>query len=285
MALVDCDQTPRPSKAVDVPRLSIQEIVENIYRIINEHSLQDLIELSNIIGSYRSFLDERVIWEAIYQRSTRPRPPGPYDWQSTSELAQALINSAKVTVNWPEVSNYPKVISRRYIPVDPDAIGLSVLFDRWIMYAVGSKLLWYGLDSDHGDEKILFDAGEGRRIECLRTTGKILYNGRAAAFALIFVGHEMMIAKIRFAAGQPLDIHTVLRTQLHGWDASSQLTNVFLHHRLLIVAVAYGDESLCQKQFVIDARTLCQYHLAKSAWDKAVSSLLGDNGGELTFPC
>ncbi|KIJ15123.1 hypothetical protein PAXINDRAFT_155754 [Paxillus involutus ATCC 200175] len=259
------NETLRPSQAVGHSRLSIPEIIASLYRITTDYSFQELIDLNSFTGSNLALSDERAIWETLYRRATLPRPPGPYNWQSTAELSQALITSARVEVNWPEASNYPEFISRRYIPVHPHAVGLSVLFDRWIVFAVGSRLLWYDLNSNQVDERILFDTGDGQPIQCLKTAGKILPHGRAAAFAVVFVGHEMTIAEISFAAGQLSDFRPILRTQFPQWDVASQLTNVSLHHRLLIVAVAYGDSELCQRHFVVDARTRYQYRLEKSA--------------------
>ncbi|KAF9235603.1 hypothetical protein BU15DRAFT_64700 [Melanogaster broomeanus] len=216
MALVDCDETPRSSQADHDCRLSIHDIVNNIYRIIDSPSFEDLIDFSTITESSLSFLDEQAIWHAWYQSSTLPRPPGPYAWQSTSDLSEALINSAKVQINWPGGSNHPEVITRRYIPIEPDAVGFSVLMDRWIIVGVGSRLLWYDLHSRHVDEKILFDAGDGRRIECLRSAWKVFSDGRIAAFVVIFVRQEMIISEILFAAGAPVEIRPVLRTELPG---------------------------------------------------------------------
>ncbi|KAF8837875.1 hypothetical protein BDN67DRAFT_150050 [Paxillus ammoniavirescens] len=264
------NETLQPSQAVGHRRLSIRDFIVTLRRIITDCSLQDLINLNSFTGSDLTLLDERAIWETLYRKATLPRPPGPYNWQSTAELSQALISSARVEVNWPQASNYPEIISRRYIPVDPHAVGLSVLFDRWIVFAVGSRLLWYDLHSNQVDEKILFDTGDGQPIQCLKTAGKILPHGRATAFAVVFVGHEMTIAEISFAAGQLSDFRPILRTQLPHWDAASQLTNVSLHHHLLIVAVAYGDSKLCQRYFVVDARTRYQYRFEKSAWDEVI---------------
>ncbi|KIK75305.1 hypothetical protein PAXRUDRAFT_36993 [Paxillus rubicundulus Ve08.2h10] len=105
------------------------------------------------------------------------------------------------------------------------------------------------------------------RIQCLKTAGTILPHGRAAAFAVVFVGHQMYaIPRLLasddiahdFAAGQLPDL----------LGSASQLTNIRLHHPLLIVVVAYGDSEV--RHFVVDARTRNQYRLEKSAWNEVV---------------
>ncbi|KIJ63049.1 hypothetical protein HYDPIDRAFT_29742 [Hydnomerulius pinastri MD-312] len=244
-----------------------------IYLILDYLSLQEFIVFTKVAKFCRGLLSHDTIWRRLYQRSTLPLPPGPAEWQSVSDLSDALIRSTKVQINWPPNLSCPQIIRSRHIPINRDDAGFSVILDRWILVAGGSNVLCYDSHSTALEEsaKVLFNGGNGGRIQSIKSTWKVYSDGRVAAFAVIYVERELKIMRIIMASGEPSGAEIIVTKDLSSLSlrptAIAAGLAMTLRHRLLIITAGnYGlDRETSERLIILDADTLRQYHLPKLA--------------------
>lgn len=96
---------------------------------------------------------DRVLWDRIYHNSTLLLPPGPFPYQSSRDLAVALLQSEKLDAAWglaTSDSEYqsPPPAHKRVIAQHANATThLSLLLGRWLLVGGEVGVQVYDLDA------------------------------------------------------------------------------------------------------------------------------------------
>lgn len=97
---------------------------------------------------------DRIVWAGIYHNSSLMRPLGPFPYQSSRDLAVALLQSEKLDATWSLAtsdSEYqsPPPAHIRFLAKHANTVAhVSLLLGRWLL--VGGKLGVQVYDLDAG---------------------------------------------------------------------------------------------------------------------------------------
>ncbi|KAH7911301.1 hypothetical protein BJ138DRAFT_941741 [Hygrophoropsis aurantiaca] len=101
---------------------------------------------------------DRSIWDHAYRTSSLVRPPGPFAWQTAHMLESNLIQSARLSLNWPP--NNAKPVRSRVINISGGEYKL--VLGRWLFTSHGGvRILRYNLESPSAEEpRTLYECRE-----------------------------------------------------------------------------------------------------------------------------
>ncbi|KAH7921856.1 hypothetical protein BV22DRAFT_1131907 [Leucogyrophana mollusca] len=180
--------------------------IDILYNIFPQLELVDLVRLQQVSKLFLQTIQTRTVWFNAYRTSSLPRPPGPYEWQSTTYLRTTLITSAKADRHWPPHagSRVPSArtlrIPNRWSATEApdrrwhDSLRLILLLGRWLVLpvAAGSReeenvISCYDLDAASGrfEELVVYRAPPGVQIFRVRGAAVIAADGPFAFIVFI----------------------------------------------------------------------------------------------------
>ncbi|KAH7904279.1 hypothetical protein BJ138DRAFT_938571 [Hygrophoropsis aurantiaca] len=125
-----------------MPRTLPDEIFCNIIEYL---PIRCILLLRRVSKHLNAITYERSIWTYAYRTSSLVRPPGPFAWQTTHTLESSLIQSARMSLNWPPNDNAAPIRSRRIIKISGHSRKL--VLGRWLFTSHDFvRILCYDLD-------------------------------------------------------------------------------------------------------------------------------------------
>lgn len=136
---------------------------------------------------------DRVVWVHIYRNSPLLRPPGPFPYQSSRDLAVALLQSEKLDASWSLATSDLEIrglspVHRRVLSESVEVTSpVCLLLGRWLL--VGGKLGLQAYDLDAGDACWHLPAGQISRTRRTSQMAAAVYTNDAgvqSAFVAVY---------------------------------------------------------------------------------------------------
>ncbi|KAG1738727.1 hypothetical protein EDB19DRAFT_880550 [Suillus lakei] len=132
------------------PTINIQDLPNEILFIILEFvDVLDIVVLYKVSKLFHRLLHDEWYWKQSYRNKRIPRPPGPFEGQSTTYLRKILVRSARVQHNWPPFVRSPNPTSR--VTLQSAKQNLSIIHGRWLITGDSPLLLCYDTRSSDPD--------------------------------------------------------------------------------------------------------------------------------------
>lgn len=137
---------------------------------------------------------DRVFWGQHYRNSSLLRPPGPFPYQSSRDLAVALLKSEKLDATWSSATSdseirCPPPVQKRVLSEGVDLMSrVCLLLGRWLL--VGGNLGAQAYDLDAGSSWQL-PVGQISRTRRTNQMAAAVYtndDGMQSAFVAIYSG-------------------------------------------------------------------------------------------------
>ncbi|KAH7925551.1 hypothetical protein BV22DRAFT_428402 [Leucogyrophana mollusca] len=238
--------------------------IDVVSRIFLQLDVIDLIRVQQVSKLCLEAIQERAVWSAAYRRSSSPRPPGPFSWQSTAYLRTNLVASEKVERNWPPCTT--SQLSSRSITLSALDHHFGLILGRYLMVAGIENVHCYDLDSAEGSDhrmQHVYHTPRGSKIadfECVDVTAA---DGQFA-FAICLEREDgpaaatVKISRIVIQEGMPVVFELVLKI-VH---AGPKLFGVQISPRALVGKGGSDDQDGYNKIWVMDIRTYRAYKLS-----------------------
>ncbi|KAF8425741.1 hypothetical protein L210DRAFT_3219462 [Boletus edulis BED1] len=251
---------------------SLESIPLDIVYLVADHcSVKDLVALSTVSKPLQNLLSDPGVWKMLYRKNAFLLPPGPYSWQSTSCLTAVLSRAEKLHSVWPSSWSCPEILRTHFMRFGSDAT-VSVVFGRWLLVADESTLVCYDSQCSNilGSARTLLDTSSSRRIFRVFSAGSVREEG-IQAFAVLIFKDSFTITKVLMDQGQPSGIQTVFTSAPFMAEGWTDLVDVRLHHRLLVVSIGEcsSDWESSGRLVLMDIDTLRRYHILASTDDPA----------------
>ncbi|KAG1741521.1 uncharacterized protein EDB91DRAFT_1130907 [Suillus paluster] len=132
------------------PTKNIHHLPDEVLFIILEFvDVLDVVVLYKVSKLFHRLLHDEWYWRTSYKRRRIPRPPGPFEGQSTTYLREILVRSARVQHNWPPFARSPNPTSR--VTLQSAKQNLSIIQGRWLITGDSPLLLCYDTCSSDPD--------------------------------------------------------------------------------------------------------------------------------------
>ncbi|KAH7910401.1 hypothetical protein BJ138DRAFT_1126916 [Hygrophoropsis aurantiaca] len=125
--------------------------VEILCRIIDHLPVASILHLRQVSKHLNQITYERSIWDHVYRTSSLVHREGPFSWQTAQILESNLVESAKLSLNWPPKQNVEPTQSRVKDLVDTTYQGFQLLCGRWLLSRKNSTQI-YCCDLDRAGE-------------------------------------------------------------------------------------------------------------------------------------
>ncbi|KAF7965269.1 hypothetical protein HWV62_44707 [Athelia sp. TMB] len=124
---------------------------ELLFDIVALLSVQAIIRLSQTSKQFLQLGMDRGLWDQLYNNSYLLRPPGPFAYQSSRDLAIALFKSEKMDAAWSwaaSPSASPTPVNKRILTdyVNENS-HLALLLGRWLLVGGDPGVQVYDLDA------------------------------------------------------------------------------------------------------------------------------------------
>ncbi|KAH7907758.1 hypothetical protein BJ138DRAFT_1159333 [Hygrophoropsis aurantiaca] len=119
---------------------------EILCNAITHLPIRDILALRQVSKYLNQVTRVRSIWAHAYHTSSLVRPPGPFTWQTAQILESNLIQSARLSLNWPPNLDAMPIRSHT-ITLDSIQSQFSLLCGRWLrMDQNSTRIVCYDLD-------------------------------------------------------------------------------------------------------------------------------------------
>ncbi|KAH7915097.1 hypothetical protein BJ138DRAFT_1122900 [Hygrophoropsis aurantiaca] len=251
--------------------------------IINYLPIRCILLLRQVSRYLDAITHDRSIWAHAYHTSSLVRPPGPFAWQTAHMLESNLIQSARLSLNWPP-NNDAKPVRSRVLNINWKSRDDLVL-GRWLFAFHGGpsrpvRIVSYDLDGPDnlttaGDSEpysILYECHEkGCHLEDMRYVQTLLGErsgdgNHPAGFLLVAEYNDVLSLMTRtlysviLADGMLPTLQFVLHTDTPSWPA------LHIGPRLLAIL---SPSSEPQGALFVDIETYQCYKLPESPSDGA----------------
>ncbi|KAH7913348.1 hypothetical protein BJ138DRAFT_1081744 [Hygrophoropsis aurantiaca] len=185
-----------------------------LYKILVHLPVDDLVRLEQVSKTLHNITQHRAIWSDAYEISTLPRPPGPFAWQSSTQLRSILETSARVDRNWPphEESRF----SVRNIQLGDHWYNtFNLVFGRWLFAATPKTVRLFDLDDKLVQGQKIYSVGdsESATMSSFRCVDIVTPEGRRA-FAVCVqraeINFVIKVFTITFEDERPVSFETIL---------------------------------------------------------------------------
>lgn len=135
---------------------------------------------------------ERLVWDRTYRTSSLIRPLGPFPNQSSKDLEDILVHSAKFDAIWIS-STTPSAVRKRILKMGLNRkFATSLLLGRWLLVGSSDFLRCYDLDAQGDwDEPVAQQSTEVRGYKSFQGLTTINSAGVRATY-LVVCGHQYM---------------------------------------------------------------------------------------------
>ncbi|KAH7903148.1 hypothetical protein BJ138DRAFT_1168506, partial [Hygrophoropsis aurantiaca] len=155
---------------------------EILCEIICHLPIRCIVLLRQVSKRLNAITYERSIWVHVYRISTLVRPGGPYTWQTTQMLESHLIQSTKLSRNWPPNDDAKPIRSRVINSSLLRNINGKLVLGRWLFaYSpiLSARILCYDLDGAENSAieepySVLYEWEKDCKIVCMEFVQTLL---------------------------------------------------------------------------------------------------------------
>ncbi|KAH7909924.1 hypothetical protein BJ138DRAFT_167560 [Hygrophoropsis aurantiaca] len=125
---------------------------EILCKIIAHLPTINILTLRQVSKYLNQVTHDRLIWAHAYRTSSLVRPQGPFAWQTAHVLESSLVQSTRLSSNWPPNPNAAPIRSHT-TSINELKWHFHILCGRWLlMKAKNTQILWYDLDRTDNSE-------------------------------------------------------------------------------------------------------------------------------------
>lgn len=254
------------------PLINIQNLPDEVLFIILKFAdVLDVVVLYKVSKLFHRLLHDEWYWRTSYKEKRIPRPPGPFEGQSTTYLQEILVRSARVQHNWPPFVRLSNPTSRVTLKSTKQNLSiihgrLSIIHGRWLITGDPPLLLCYDTCSSDPDwvssPRIFYQPHlQANFFRCFST---IAEDGQE----LIFAVSETQVG----AARRKLNVFTIAIDPDHGPFISSHvfMLDVRPHYsgvwtvttgpRLLVISAKGPEQD--DPPVILDVKTFQRFNVA-----------------------
>ncbi|KAH7904577.1 hypothetical protein BJ138DRAFT_894666 [Hygrophoropsis aurantiaca] len=122
--------------------------LELICKIINHLPIESILRLRRVSKHLNQVTYDRSIWDHAYRTCALVLPPGPFTWQTAHTLESNLVQSARLSLNWPPNPD-AKPVRVRSMNLPHFESKFALICGRWLVAIrrnEASQIVCYDMD-------------------------------------------------------------------------------------------------------------------------------------------